>query len=126
MANLESIPAMAIIIMVRRSEFRVRYGSGGGRPGDDVDRCWTMVHMILAGEQRKNGGNDKLLAKKTLQKWREASQREMHHHLPSVLPPKFENPKQFSRQNVYVSEFVEIVPGILCHPHHVIFASISV
>ena len=48
------------------------------------------------------------------------------HHLPSVLPPKFENPKQFSRQNVYVSEFVEIVPGILCHPHHVIFASISV
>ena len=29
-------------------------------------------------------------------------------------------------QNVYVEELVKIVPGILCHPHCVIFTSISV
>jgi hypothetical protein len=45
---------------------------------------------------------------------------------PKRTPAKTGAEKLFSRQNFYVSEFVEIVPGILCYPHQVIFASISV
>ena len=74
-----------------------------------------LRHIILAGKM--NWG--KVMAGR----WPHGPS---HHH-PSVdTRAKTGSWKTIFPPNFYVSEFVEIVPGILCHPHHVIFASISV
>ncbi len=55
----------------------------------------------MAGEKDTADEKDMAGEKDTLF-WRESFVRWRVHHLPSVLAPKLDAEKQFSRQNVYV------------------------